>query len=186
MTARQTSVDTTAPLGVAGQLATEYDEHNARVDSGTNEEAATNIPFGVLVKRGTSKGLIKLPTSAADILDGVLVHADEFDYPSQIDDATVNGNAQSAIKPGVVGGILQQGSILVIPEASGAASAGVRFRIAADDDLTQLGAFTPAAEDEFTVDCSAFARWLSPPVEGQPTPLWIDLVNSALVVDDAT
>jgi hypothetical protein len=182
----QTTVETNPPIGVAGQLATEHDEHNALVDSGTNEEAAANIPFGVMCKRGTVKGRIKLPTAAADVLDGILVHANEFDPESQLADATVNTNVQSAIKPGITGGLLKQGTILVIPEATNAsAAAEVHMRIAASGGNTQLGSFTPTAEAAATVDLTPFARWVEPPVAGQPTPLWIDLVNSALAAVDA-
>jgi hypothetical protein len=180
----QTAVDTVAPIGLPGQLATEYDEHNARVDSGTNEEAAANIPFGILCKRGSAKGLIKLPTTAADVLDGILVHADEFDYPSQIADVTVNTYDQSAIKPKVTGGLLKEGVVYVIPEANGAAAAGVHARIVASGGNTQLGSFTPTAEAGKTINLTPFARWVEPPVLGQPTPLWIDLANAALATAD--
>lgn len=182
----QTAVDTTAPVGLPGQLYSEWDEHNALVDSGTNEEAATNIPFGVMVKRGTAKGLVKLPTTAADVLDGILVRADEFDYPSQVADATVNTYEQSAIKPKVTAGLLKKGTIWVIPEATNASAASeVHMRIVAGagNNIT-LGAFTPTAEAAKTVDISAFARWVEPPVAGTPTPLWIDLTNSALADAD--
>jgi len=181
----QTAVDTVAPIGVPGQLATEWDEHNALVDSGTNEEAATNIPFGCLVKRGTAKGLIKLPTAAADVLDGILVHADEFDFPSQVADVTVNTYDQSAIKPKVTGGLLKMGTILVVPEATNAANgAQVHARIVASGGNTQLGSFTPTAEAGKTINLTPFARWVIPPVAGVPTPLWIDLTNSALATAD--
>lgn len=180
----QTTVETTPIIGVPGQLATEFDEHNARVASGLNEEAAANIPFGVLTKRGTAEGLVKLPTTAADVFDGVLVHANEFDAESQLADATVNTFAQSAIKPGVTAGRLLVGSIIVIPEATGGANAEVHVRIVASGGNTQLGSFTPTAEAAKTIDLTPCARWLEPPVAGQPTPVWIDLTNSALITAD--
>jgi hypothetical protein len=180
----QTTVDTTPIIGVPGQLATEHDEHNARVDSGCNEEAATNIPFGVLVKRGTAKGLIKLPTTAADVFDGVVVHANEFDAESQLADATVNTFVQSAIKPGVTAGLVLEGTVLVIPEANGIATSGVHARIVASGGNVQLGSFTPTAEVAKTVNLTALARWVEPPVAGQPSPLWIDLGKAALITAD--
>lgn len=180
----QTSVETTPPNGVPGQLATEYDEHNARVASGLNEEAATNIPFGILVKRGTAEGLIKLPTSVADVFDGVIVHANEFDAESMLADATVNTFVQSAIKPGITAGRLLCGAILVIPEATGVAASEVHCRIVASGGNTQLGSFTPTAEVAKTIDLTGCARWLEPPVLGVPTPLWIDLSNAALITAD--
>lgn len=180
----QTAVDSTAPIGVPGQLYTEQDEHNARTDSGTNEEAATNIPFGVLVKRGTAKGQIKLPTALANILDGILMHADEYDYPSQIADATVNTFDQSAIKPKVTGGLLLTGACLVVPEATDVGTAGVHVRIVASGGNTQLGSFTPTAEAGKTLNLTPLARWLAPPTAGVATPLWIDLSNSALATAD--
>lgn len=182
----QTSVETTPPIGVPGQLATEFDEHNARVDSGTNEEAATNIPFGIMVKRGTTKGQIKLPTAATDYLEGVVAHANEFDAESQLADATVNDFDQSAIKPGVTAGLIQSGVVIVVPEDTDVETAGVHVRIAANGGNTQLGAFTPNPDDVNTIDLTPCARWVDAPVAGQLTRVWIDLPASGLVTSDET
>lgn len=180
----QTAVDTVAPIGLPGQLYAEWDEHNALVDSGANEEAAANIPFGIAVKRGTAKGLIKLPTALADVIDGIVVHADELDYPSQVADVTVNTYDQTAVKPKVPVGLLKRGTIYVIPEANGAANAQVHMRIVASGGNTQLGSFTPTAEAAKTVNWTPFARWLEPPQAGVPTPLWVDLTMLALATAD--
>lgn len=180
----QTAVDSVAPIGLPGQLYSEWDDHNALTDSGTNEEAATNIPFGCAVKRGSAKGLIKLPTALADVIDGILMRGDEFDYPSQVADATVNTYAQTAMLPKVTGGLVKKGTVWVIPEANGAAAAGVHMRIVASGGNTQLGSFTPTAEAGKTVNWTPFARWLEPPAVGVPTPLWVDLNMLALATAD--
>jgi hypothetical protein len=160
----QTAVDTVAPIGLPGQLATEWDEFNALIDSGCNEEAVANLPFGIAVKRGSAKGLVKLPTLLADVIDGILVHTDELDFPSQTIDATVNTFAQTAIQPKVTAGLLKRGTIYVVPEATGVAASQVHMRIVASGGNTQLGSFTPTAEAAKTVNWTPFARWLEPPV----------------------
>lgn len=181
----QTTVDSPAAIGVAGQLADLFTVKNGDVTAGTNEEAVNPIPFGVMVKKGTAVGRIKLPTAAADVLLGILVHAQDYDDPTQLSNVTVNTNLQAAIKTGITGGLLRKGKILVIPEATGTEASQVHMRIVASGGNTQLGSFTPTAEAGKTVNCSSFARWCDGvPTLGQPSTLDIDLTNSALVVAD--
>lgn len=181
----QTSVDSPMSIGVAGQLADEYTASNGDIGYGTNEEAATNIPFGVMVKEGTTADRIKLPTTAADVLAGILIHEYAYDVTTQLADATVNTNAQSAILPNIGGALLKRGRVLVIPEADGTDADGVHMRIVASGGNTQLGSFTPTAEVGKTVNLSSLARWRNGgPKAGQPSVLEIDLTNAALVAAD--
>lgn len=180
----QTAVDDPAPIGIPGQLADAWTESEGDVGSGVIEEAG-GIPFGILTKKGTNAGQVKLPTTAADILEGILVHADEYEVTTQLAAVTVNTYPQSAVVVDTPVGLLKKGRILVIPEATGTEASGVHARIVASGGNTQLGSFTPTAEVGKTVNISAFARWgEGGPVAGQPSILEIDLSNAVLATAD--
>ena len=172
----QTSVLSTMAIGSAGQLADEFTASDGDAIAGTNEEAAANIAFGLLAYRSSVDG-VKLPTSLALVKDaaGILIKEELFDVTTQLADATVHTNVQSAIKPGVTGSFLRKGRILVIPENTGTIASGVFVRIVAGTG--SVGGFRTAGVVAETVVLSALARWLTTPTAGLPAVLEIDLTN---------
>ena len=180
----QTAVAASA-IGRAGQLADTYTATDGDVVPGTNEEASSSIPFGVLATKSSTDGA-KLPTSAAELKAalGICVIADEFDPTTQLADVTVNTNVQSAIKPGVTTGFLRKGRIMVIPEATGTLASVPHVRFVASGGNTQLGSFTPTAEATKTATLTGIARWVTVPTLGTPTVLEIDLTGSEAIVAD--
>lgn len=181
----QTAVPSPLPLGRAGQLADTWSIESGDVFPGTNEEAVNALPFGVLCTKSSLDGA-KMPTSVNDLKAalGVLVVADEFDYPTQLADVTVNTNVQSGIKPGITGAFLRKGRIMVIPEASGTLASIPHVRYVASGGNTQLGSFTPTLEVAKTATLVGIARWVTTPTAGQPTVLEIDLTGSEAIVTD--
>ncbi len=174
----QTAIDSLMPIGSAGQLADFWTVTDGDVIPGTNEEAALNIPFGVLTYRSSMEG-IKLPTSLAQVkaAAGVLVQENLFDVGTQLVDVTVNTFLQSAIKPGVNGNVLRRGRIVVIPEATGTEASVVRVRVVAGVGTNvTLGAFTPTAEVAKTIALPNW-KWIGTPTAGVPSYVEIDLIT---------
>jgi len=180
----QTAVAASA-IGRAGQVADTYSAESGDIVPGTNEEASNSLPFGVLCTRSSADGA-KLPASVADLKAslGILVAADEFDYPTQLADVTVNTNVQSGVKPGVTAAFLRKGRIIVIPEATGTLASVPHVRYVASGGNTQLGSFTPTAEAAKTATLTGIARWITVPTVGTPTVLEIDLTGSEAIVTD--
>src|SRR6185295_11773735 len=86
MSAPQTSVSSTLPIGVAGQLADLWTQENGNVASATNEEASAEIAFGRAVKRGTADGSMKVLTAITEAILGITVHSHLFSKPDELGD----------------------------------------------------------------------------------------------------
>lgn len=181
----QTSVPAVMVIGSAGQLADLHTVSDGDVVSGTNTEASASIPFGVMCTRDTANdGGIKLAASLANVQNaaGILVNENIFDVTTQLDDVTVNTNAQSAIKVGVTGSVMRRGRIIVIPESSGAETAAVRVRTSG---AGQIGCFTGgAAVVGQTINLGPAAKWIGAPVAGQPSVVEINAINLSLATAD--
>lgn len=181
----QTSVDSLAPIGVPGQLADLYTQQHGDIVPATNEEAAAPIPFGVMVKKGTAKGLVKLLAAQADSddLEGIAVQADVFDPLTQLADVTVGGVVQSAVKSKVTFDVIRKGRVLVRPEDAVTPIAQVHVRCVVAGAET-AGAFRAAKDGADTLDISAFARWCGAAGANELVELEIDMNGLALATLD--
>ncbi len=168
-TARQTSV-ADAAVSFPGLIA---DARSCEVDSRFSEESATNIPFGVMVVRGTDEDNgVLLPhtnaATAAPICAGVVVHGHDFSIDTEL--------ATDGLKPGVSFRVLRKGRVWVQVEEAVNPGDAVRFRAAA---AGQKGAFLKTASAGNTVNISKFAQWMSTVTAAGEALLEIDMVGQA-------
>lgn len=175
----QTAIQSRMTVGLAGQIADFNGMSDARVNTVTNQEASAQIPFGVMLKRGTLQDSAKLPTTAADVLVGVSVLFHSFAEPQEVADTDAGG-----LMPGATFGVLVEGPVYVFPEAAVTPLSEVHVRIVASGGNTQLGAFTPTAEVAKTIDISAFAKWETSGSATVAAKLVLNTVNSALATAD--
>lgn len=146
-----------------------------------SEEASAEIPFGVMVCRGSTdedNGALLLNTSAAameQLLAGVVMWTDVYAKPSELGD--------TGLKPGVTLNVLQRGRIWVRPEDAVDPGDAVRVRcVVAGSEVK--GAFRSAADSTDCVDISSFARWRSSAGAGELAILEIDMTNAKLADAD--
>lgn len=172
----QTEVRAEMKLGIPGQLANEHSERTAEVVTRTSEEASASIPFGVFVQKGTDDGDVKKLTATTNKLVGIVVWEANFTPVYQVDD--------TGLKPGVTMAVMRKGAIIVYPETAVIAhTSEVHVRaIAAGSEVA--GAVRATADGTDTIDCTAFATWLTSADAGEPAVLEIDMANAALAVAD--
>ncbi len=176
MAARQTSV-AAAAAGFAGMLA---DATPHQIDSRVSEEASAEIPFGVMVIRGTDEdnGALLLNTSSAamaPLLAGIVVHTQNYAKPTQLGD--------TGLKPGVMLNLLQKGRIWVTTEDACDPGDTVKVRAVATGNEVK-GAFRVAADSTDCVDISKFAKWITTAGAGGVAMLEIDMTNSSQATND--
>lgn len=176
MSAPQSTVLKIEDIGVPGQLANFQSAADAVVDSKFSEEASASIAFGLMVKEGTADKGVKLMTAANNKLAGIVVWAENFHTPSEID---ANG-----LRPGCSFGCLSEGDIIVTSEAAVTPASGVHVRFTANGGNTVIGAFTGTADATHTIDISPFARWLTSCGAAGKAVLRLNLANAALAVAD--
>lgn len=180
----QTSVASRMSVGLAGLIGNLDGMRNASVVSATSSEASAEIPFGVMVQRGSADGTAKnLSTSAAamaanNLLLGVSTLAQGFDEPNEL-----SNDDDGGLMPEATFGVLIEGPIYVVPEENVTPASDVRVRAVAGG-AEVLGAFRATADSTDCVDISAFARWMETGTAGSPTLLYIDMKNVALAVAD--
>lgn len=171
----QTTVETTMPIGVAGQLADLWTEQNGDIISVISEEASAEIPFGVAVRQGTADDGALLFTATSQVPLGVVVFAHHFAKPDELGD--------TGLKPKVVFGVLRRGRIIVFPEEAVTPASEVRIRaVAAGAEVK--GAFRATADSTDCIDITPFAKWRSSADANEPAILEIDLSNVSLAVAD--
>ncbi len=151
MSAPQTSVSATLPIGVAGQLADLWTEENGDIASAISEEERSEIPFGVAVKRSSDDGA-KLLAAVTDAVYGVVVFGHLYSKPDELGDV--------GLKPGVTIDVLRMGRVLVPIEGPVTREGGVHVRVVASGPNTIVGAFRGTADGTNTIDLSAFASWV--------------------------
>lgn len=167
----QTSVTTQAE-GFPGLL---VDLRDRNIESKVSEEASAEIPFGVMVKRGTAREQVKLMTAITNLCAGIVVHQQ---YARDIEVGT------TGIKPKVSIGALQQGCIWVYSEEAVTPALAVRVRaIAAGAEIA--GSFRVTADANDCIDLSKLARWRNVTTGAGIAQLEIDMNNIALAVPDA-
>jgi hypothetical protein len=175
----QTSVADNMTIGIVGALA---DANLASVDSRVNEEASAEIPFGVMVVRGTAKATdaLLLHTSAAvsaPLLAGVVLYSAAYAKPEELGD--------DGVKPNMTVGLLQKGRVYVLPEEAVEPGDDVRVRAVAGGS-EQAGAFRTTADDTSDcIDISSFARWITAGSSTVPAVVEIDMTSAAGAVADS-
>lgn len=174
----QTEVLARMPIGIPGQLADLHTAEFGDVVSATNEEAAAELRFGIMVKQGTvatDPDLVKVMTATNNVLAGITVFAHNFAKPVQLGD--------TGLKPGVTFGLLRKGRIYVLTEDAVDPSDEVHVRaIAAGNEVA--GAFRGTADGTDTIDITAFAKWLSAAGAGEVAVLEIDMNQASLATAD--
>lgn len=148
----QTTYGTPA-AAFAGMLA---DIGQPDIRSGINEESSS-IPWGIAVKVGTvatSDDYIGLPTTAADLIAGFLVHDHAHDNRASA------AGTDEALGADKVGNIMRRGYFYAQPEAGITVARGdpVYFRIATSGAKTQKGALSNAIDGVTNVRLPG-ARW---------------------------
>lgn len=147
--------------------------------SAINEEASAEIPFGVMVCRGTTDlGVKLLNTSAAAMasaLKGVVVFGQSFAKPDDLGD--------TGLKPFMAFSILSKGRIYVQVEEAVAIGDAVRVRAVATGGEVK-GAFRTSADASDCVDISKFARWTRGADAAGFAIVEIDMTNAALAAAD--
>lgn len=178
----QTSVNNKQPLGLAGMWADLFGAVEGPVITKCNAEASAEIPFGVMVCRGSSDTAAKLlNTSAAamvatPLLLGISLWHQSYANPSEVSD-------NNKITPGTAFGVATAGHIYVFPEDNVTPASDVRVRVVAAGNEV-AGAFRGAADTTDCVDISAFARWLTSGSPTQAAVLEFDMSNVSLAVAD--
>lgn len=179
----QTTVNNKQPIGLAGQWADLFGAVEGAVISKANAEASAEIPFGVMVCRGTgSDNQAKLlHTSAAamvatPLLLGISLWHQSYANPSEVSD-------NNKLTPGTAFGVATSGHIYVYPEDNVTPASDVRVRVVVTGNEV-AGAFRGAADTTDCVDISAFARWLTSGGPTSPAVLEFDMSNVSLAVAD--
>ena len=172
----QTEVLDRMPIGIPGQLADLHTAEFGDVMSVTNEEAAAEIPFGVMVKAGTADDSAKLLAANTDKLRGITVFAHNFSKPVQLGD--------TGLKPGVTFGLLRKGRIYVRVEDAVTPASEVHVRAVAAG-LEVKGAFRGTDDGTDTIDITAFAKFICSADAGEVAVVEVDMTNASLQVADS-
>jgi len=140
-----------------------------------SEEASAEIPFGVMVGRGTAdNGVLKL-AATSDVLAGVVVFAQSYAKPSELGD--------TGLKPGVDFNILNEGRVYVLVEEAVTPASSVFVRaVAAGAEVA--GAFRDTQDGSDCIDISDYARYLTSAGAGEFAVLDFSMRTSRAV--DAT
>lgn len=148
MAAQQTTFSATPARGFAGMPA---DFRGLDVVSRVSEEASAEIPFGQMVKQGTTdRGILRLSaTGDTAKLEGVVVHsqnkAKDFELGS------------SGLKPKITAGVAVKGRILVSVDEAVTPLSVVRVRCT--DSGGTAGTFRTTASAGNTILCSKWAKF---------------------------
>lgn len=178
----QTSVNNKQPLALAGMWADLFGAVEGAVLSKSNAEASAEIPFGVMVIRGSTDTSAKLlNTSAAAMVATPLMIGISHWHHSYANPSEVSDN--NKITPGTAFGVATSGHIYVYPEDNVTPASDVRVRVVVTGNEV-AGAFRGAADTTDCVDISAFARWLTSGGPTQAAVLEFDMSNVSLAVAD--
>jgi hypothetical protein len=143
MPAPQTTYAKTMPVAFAGMKGDAGDD---QVDSFVNSEAATSIPFGVGVIKGTADNRALLPRLVGDNAKfmGVVLHHHAYAKPYQLD--TVG------ITPKTMMSVISRGRVWVTVEEAVTQNDRAFMRYAAGAGGTQLGAWRKSADTATAVE----------------------------------
>jgi hypothetical protein len=163
----QTSYSNTMTAAFAGMLA---DTSDNDIFGALQAEASSEIPFGVMVCKGTGDNDAKLPAASTAKLFGVLVHS--HNYEPRIDLGTVG------VKPGATLNVLNRGRIHVVVEENVTREDRAYVRYAAGAGGTQLGAFRKSAVVDETIDATAKCKFVTSASAGQLAIVEVDMLNT--------
>lgn len=170
----QTSVRTSYAVGIID--GSPADDGPIEKVSGRNDEASASIPFGVVVKSGTTEsGCLNL-TATSNVLKGVSCYSTAYAPVFELD-------ADGAVLPDVMFDVAVEGRLNVYPEESVTPASEVHVRaVAAGDEVA--GAFRATADGTDTIDVSAFCRWVSPGSSTVAAVIEFDFTGAASAVAD--
>jgi hypothetical protein len=163
----QTSYSLTIAAAFAGMLA---DTGDNDIFGAVQAESSLEIPFGVMVCKGTGDNDAKLPAAADAKLLGVLVHS--HSYEPKIDLGT------TGVKPGAVLNVLNSGRVWVLVEENVTREDRAYVRYAAGAGGTQLGAFRKSAVSNETIDVRANVKFVTSASSGGLAIIEADNLNT--------
>lgn len=173
----QSSVSDKPAIGRAGQIADSGRDKVAR--SYVNAEASAEMPFGVMLARGTGDQDALLPhTSAAAMADafiGVLVFNHAYAKDGELGD--------TGLKPNVQLSVLTHGRVLVTTEDAVSPGDPVRVRVVTAG-MEVAGAFRTAQDLTDCVDISTMARWVTSAGAGELAVLELNMTFAQSGVAD--
>lgn len=138
-------------------------------DTALQQETSAEVPFGVMVKRGTVDRSCKNLSAANDKLFGVVQHSHAI---SKEELGTLG------VKPGSMLDIMRQGRITVLAETNIAPGDRAHVRYAPGAGGTTLGAFRNAAVSNETIDVTGLVEFEETASAGQPVTIWLDMLNA--------
>jgi hypothetical protein len=165
----QDTMDMQAELPVAAGTLHGLGPH--RTHSYVNEEASDEIPFGVLVVKGSADDGAKLP-DATDVPVGITVQHHGFAQDS-------GDLGETGMTPDTMMTVLTHGQCYVEVEDAVVAGGAVRVR---SSGAGQKGAFRSAA-DVLTGAVLTGARWMSSADAGGLAIIEIDMTQATLTED---
>ena len=177
MSLPQTSVANPA-IAIAGQLA----DNTLGKDclSKINGEASAEIPFGVMVGKGSADDEVLKLAAASDKLAGVSVYGAA--YARTAGGATLELGS-TGLTPNTLMDVLNVGRIYVFPEDAVTPASEVHVRAVAGGSEV-AGAFRGTAYGTDTINVSAFCRWITSGSSSTPAVVEIDMRNAAQAVAD--
>lgn len=119
-----------AVAGYAGQLA---DSSHNDVVTMVSEEASAEIPMGACVMQGTADDQAKLPTSAAAVMVGVVLHSHQYSKDVEL--------GTTGLKPKACLNILRRGRCFVYSETAVVKGLAAFVRHTAEAPDLQTGLF---------------------------------------------
>ena len=172
-----TSVPTTMPEGIAGQL----DDSSPIKDiaSKRNAESVNEILPGIMVRQGTNDDDVNLMDGADSFMVGIAVFGHSYVPTYAIDPAT------GAYLPNITFDVLKHGRCRVVCEGTIDVTNNLHVRHTAHSGNTTLGAFTATADAGYTLDVSAFAQCVrSGSATGNPPVIDINMTMVNLASAD--
>ncbi len=147
--------------------------------SRVSEEASAEIPFGRMLKAGSTDPQVLLPTATSDLFAGVSVFNHAYAKPNELGD--------TGLKPMVAFNILNKGRLWVRTEDAVTQASEVHVRCVTGGSngygaagAESAGAFRGTADSTDCVDVSAFCRWMKSAGAGELAELEVDMTSVAL------
>lgn len=164
----QTAYAETMAANFEGMLA---DVSMKVVDSFTQGEASAEMPFGIMLAKGTGDREAILPAASNAKLIGILMHSHHY--------AKGDGGelGTTGVKPKATLNILRKGRLVVKVETTVAKYDRAFVRYATGAGGTQLGAWRNAAVTNETIDLGTKAQFMSAASAGGLAVVEVDMLN---------
>jgi hypothetical protein len=140
----QTAYSAAMTAGYAGE---KFDVGEMDVVSMISEESSAQMPFGVVVARGTADAGCKLPALDTDVPAGIVAHSHAYERNGEL--------GTTGVQPKMAVNVMRRGRIWVTAEEAVAPGDRLFVRIVAGSGGSQLGACRKSAVAGETIDCSA-------------------------------